>query len=271
MITLSFADTALGYWNEYSALALNWLTSPQAWLQFGLLAVSFGLAWIVNGRLVKVLENLLKTLRVPAFMRKPMDFAVVLLPLCLPLLAYGFTAIGEAILKTTFGSAEVIAFGKRVFLFLAARILVKSVFYSPFLRLLGKYVIVPAAALYALGLLNPLIAFLGDTVVGIGNIEFSLLAIVRGVIAGSILFWLGRWSNDQSATYIRAQEDMRVPTRELATKAVEMGIFGGAFLLLMNIMGINRHWCWPGFWFAKNRVEFHFRYHFAARGSGHSW
>jgi small-conductance mechanosensitive channel len=81
--------------------------------------------------------------------------------------------------------------------------------------------------------------WLGDTGITVGNISFSLLAIVRGLVFGGLLFWLGRWSNDQSSTYIRAQQDMRAPTRELATKAVEMTIFGACFLLLMNIMGIN--------------------------------
>ena len=74
---------------------------------------------------------------------------------------------------------------------------------------------------------------------GVGNISFSLMAIVRGVIAGSILFWLGRWSNDQSAAMIGKQEELRPATRQLAAKAAEIAIFGIAFLLLMNIIGID--------------------------------
>ncbi|MEM1378935.1 MAG: mechanosensitive ion channel domain-containing protein, partial [Pseudomonadota bacterium] len=62
---------------------------------------------------------------------------------------------------------------------------------------------------------------------------------IRGIVAGGLLFWLGRWSNTQSSDYIRAQETMRPATRELAAKATEITIFGVAFLLLMNIMGIN--------------------------------
>ena len=74
--------------------------------------------------------------------------------------------------------------------------------------------------------------------VSLGNISFSAMALVRGVISGGILFWLGRWSNDQSASYIK-QQDMRASTRELATKAAEIAIYGACFLMLMNIMGIN--------------------------------
>ena len=46
------------------------------------------------------------------------------MPLMLPLIAYGLTALGEEVTRATFGSGEVVAFGKRVFIFLAARILV---------------------------------------------------------------------------------------------------------------------------------------------------
>ena len=65
------------------------------------------------------------------------------------------------------------------------------------------------------------------------------MAIVRGLIAGSVLFWLGRWSNNHSSQFIQRQEDMRPSIRQLAVKSAEFLIFGIAFLLLMNIMGIN--------------------------------
>lgn len=52
-----------------------------------------------------------------------MRFALRFLPLLMPVLAYGFTALGEEVTRSVFGSGDVIAFVK-VFLFLAARILV---------------------------------------------------------------------------------------------------------------------------------------------------
>ena len=64
------------------------------------------------------------------------------------------------------------------------------------------------------------------------------MALFRGVIAGSMQFWLGRWSNEQTGSYIKRQQDMPPATKELAAKAAEVAIFGLAFLMLMNIMGI---------------------------------
>ena len=235
-----FLETAFSYYEQGRDIALQWLTSPAAWSQFALLVVAFGLAWYIN----RMAQPILKALLTPpekseTVIARSRRFVLLFLPLLLPLLAYGLTAIGEQVTRSVFGSGAVIAFGKRLFILLAARILVDRIIYDPFLKLMGRYILVPAAAIYAVGLLPTLIGWMGNVSVAIGNISFTLLAVVRGVIFGAVLFWLGRWSNDQTSSYIQQQEEMRPATRELASKAVEAAIFGAAFLLLMNIMGIN--------------------------------
>ena len=112
-------------------------------------------------------------------------FVLQFLPLILPLMAYLFTGVGEGLTRSLFGEGAVIAFGKRVFLFLAARILVKEIIRDPFLKMLGRYVLIPVMALYAVGLLDVVTDKLTETVVNLGNISFSVMALVRGVIAGS--------------------------------------------------------------------------------------
>ncbi len=230
----------LGYVNQGWELAQGWLLSPAAWSQFGLLVAAFLAALVVSRKLSPILT---KAITPPdgqsSYLAQARRFVLMFLPLLLPLLAYAFTGIGEQITRSLFGSGAVIAFGKRVFLFLAARALVRDIITDSFLKMLGKYILIPAMALYALGLLDDLTAYLSATVISLGNISFSIMALVRGVIAGSILFWLGRWSNDQSAALISKQEEMRPATRQLAVKATEITIFGVAFLLLMNIMGIS--------------------------------
>ena len=233
-------QTAFGYWEQGRDIAMAWLTSPAAWSQFGLLIIAFFAARLVAHYLVPILDSVLtppqKQDNMFASARR---FVLLFLPLLLPLLAYAFTGIGEQITRSLFGSGAVIAFGKRLFILLAARIIVDQIIYEPFLKLLGRYVLIPFAVLYALGILDHTVVWLDAFVVGVGNIKFSLLAVIRGVVFGSVLFWLGRWSNDQTSAYIQTQEEIRPATRELASKTVELVIFGAAFLLLMNIMGIN--------------------------------
>ena len=236
----AFVTTFLDYAQPGIDLALGWLLSPAAWSQFGLLIA----AWLLAKYLSRRLSPLIETLRIPGegklvFLTTAREYLLRFLPLLMPLLAYVFTAIGEELTRSLFGSGAVIAFGKRVFLFIAVRLFVEHVLQDSFLKTMGKYVLLPIAALYALGLLEVVQDRLAETKVALGDISFSVLALVRGAIAGALLFWAGRWSNDHSESYIKKQDSLRPSTRELAIKAVQIVIYGTAFLLLMSIMGID--------------------------------
>jgi potassium efflux system protein len=228
------------WFDDAYEIALGWLTSPAALSQIALLIVAYVAARTLARRFGPVIERTVtpkpEAVHILARLRR---FALQFLPLLLPLLAYALTAVGEGLTRATFGQGEVIAFGKRVFLLLAAVELVRKVLPPGFLRLMGRYVLLPVMALHAVGLLDDATDRLGAAQVNLGNIQFTALALIRGAIAGSLLFWLGAWSNRQSAGYIKAQPDLRPATRELAIKASEVVIFGAAFLLLMSIMGID--------------------------------
>ncbi|MBL4811674.1 MAG: mechanosensitive ion channel [Rhodobacteraceae bacterium] len=229
----------LDYWDQGVEVAKDWLLSAGAWSQFGLLVVAFLAAWYLNRTFGPKLTRLLTPAKdSEGIFSQARRFVCGFLPLLLPVLAYAFTAMGEEVTRTLFGSGAVIAFGKRAFLFLAARIFVKQVLTSSFLAFLGRYVLVPVAALHMLGVLDPAMTMLNETVINLGNISFSVMSLVRGAIAGSLLFWMGGWSNNQSSTYIGRQE-MRPAIQQLTIKAAEFTIFGIAFLLLMSIMGIS--------------------------------
>lgn len=221
-------------------ISIAWLTSPAAWGQAAMIIGAFFLALIASKYVSKILKPILTpNAENTSLFSEIRRFLALFLPLLFPLMAYAFLGASEQIAKSTLGASEVIGFGKRLSLLLGAWILVRKIIYAPLLKLIGKYAILPIALLYAIGLLDPAAAWLGSNGVSLGNISFTYLSIIRGLIFGGLLFWLGQWSNDTSSNYIRAQEEMRPPTRELASKAVELTIFAACFLLLMNIMGIN--------------------------------
>ena len=233
-------ETLLAHLQPALDLALDWLTSPAAWSQFALLVV----AWLAARLLARRITPRISGFLTPApgathFAAPAMLTLRAGLPLLMPLLAWVFTAIGEELTRSLFGSGAVIAFGKRVFLFMAARILVQEVLTDRFLRVMGRYVLLPVMAIYALGLLDVVSDRLADIRVELGDIRFTLLGLIRGAIAGALLFWAGSWSTHRSETYIKRQEELRPATRELASKAAQIIIFGTAFLLLMSIMGID--------------------------------
>lgn len=233
-------QTAIGYGLQGWDMAKVWLLSPAAWSQFALLVAAWLLAVLITRRIRPTLTRLLTP---PAGQEGPIAstrrFVLMFLPLLMPLLAYGLTGIGESVTRSIFGSGDVIAFGKRLFMFLAARLFVREIVTDSFLKVLGRLILMPVALLYLfdlLGLANDRLAAIS---VDLGNISFSALALIRGAVSGALLFWLGRWSNSQSEEFIRRQQDLRPATRELAMKASQIVIFGAAFLLLMSIMGID--------------------------------
>ena len=231
---------AFGWALQVWEIAQSWALSPAAWSQFALLILAYLLALLAAARMRGTLRRLLTPApEASTTLARARRASLVYLPVLLPLLAYAFTAIGETVVRSLFDSGAVIAFGKRLFLFLAVRTLVREIISDPLLKLLGRYVLIPIAAIYALGLLDEVSAALNEMTVNLGNISFSVMSLLRGVVAGSFLFWLGGWTNRQSAQFIEAQEEMRPSIRQLMAKAVEFSIFTIAFLLLLNIMGIN--------------------------------
>ena len=232
-------QTIIGYVLQGWEVALDWLVRPAAWSQFALLVVAFGLAYLTALKLRPWLARLLDPGASDTALAKARRFVAQFLPLLLPLLAYVYTGLGETAVRAVFDSGAVIAFGQRVFLFLAVRAMVRDIVTDPFLKLLGRYVVIPIAALYTVDLLDIAAAQLEATVVPLGNLSFNLLWLLQFVAVGGVIFWLGRWSNDQSQGFIEKQEDMRPSIRQLLAKSVEFLIFAVAFLLVMNIMGIN--------------------------------
>ncbi|TAG13201.1 MAG: mechanosensitive ion channel protein MscS, partial [Rhodobacterales bacterium] len=119
--------------------ALGWLTSPAALSQLGLLIAAYLVARLLSHRFSPVIEHTLtpkpEATHILARLRR---FALQFLPLLLPLLAYALTAAGEGLTRTLFDQGEVIAFGKRVFLLLAAVALVRKVLPPGFLKLMGR-------------------------------------------------------------------------------------------------------------------------------------
>lgn len=233
-------ETLGRYIEQGQAIILEWITSPAAYAQFGLLVAAWLLAVVMYAwarpridRLIRPAEGDRSTVG------KARGWALIFLPLLLPFFAYAFTAVGEQVTRSLFGSGAVIALGKRLFVFVAVRRIVRDIVSDPFLKSIGWYVAMPLAAIYVLGLFDPLITLLDETRITLGRISFSILAILRALVAGSVLFWLGRWSADTGTTYIRSQEAIRPPTRELAAKALEFAIFVAVLLVLLNIMGLD--------------------------------
>lgn len=97
----------------------------------------------------------------------------------------------------------------------------------------------PIALLHAVGWLDPTVAYLDGISIDVGNIQLSLYAIIRTVVFGSILFWLGRLSNTAGQRMIRNSPALDTTTREVVSKLFEIALYVVIFFLLLQVMGID--------------------------------
>jgi len=110
---------------------------------------------------------------------------------------------------------------------------------QPVVKSLIKWLVLPLAILHVFGVLDDFITYIDGVAIELGNIRFSLYGIARVLIFGSILFWLGRISNNAGQKVIRGQEDIDVGTREVFAKLFQIVLFATIFILLLQVMGIN--------------------------------
>ena len=102
-----------------------------------------------------------------------------------------------------------------------------------------KWIGVPIAILFTIGLLGEVIAHLDGVAIQIGNIRITLYALVRTLVFGIVLLWLARVSNVTGQRVIRSRTTLDAGTREVIAKLFEIAVFVVIFLLLLNVMGID--------------------------------
>lgn len=203
-------QTLIEYDQRGREVAEGWLMSLAAWSQFALLVGAWLPAALIMGRLRPGLARLLTP---PEGQEGPLASArraaLMVLPLLMPLLAYGLNGMFESMTRSLFGAGEVIAFGKRLFLFLAVRLLVREIRRDPLLTVPRRFVLMPLALLFLFDLLGPASERLAAIRIDPGHIGLSLLALISGIVTGALLFRLGRWSKGQSEEVIRKPAELR--------------------------------------------------------------
>lgn len=102
-----------------------------------------------------------------------------------------------------------------------------------------RLIVLPLVALDLLGLLSPLTTALEGMSMQIGNLHFTVSGLLRVLVFGSLLFWLGWISNNAGMAAIRSQESLDVRTREVVAKLFQIGLSLLVMLLFLQILGIN--------------------------------
>lgn len=101
------------------------------------------------------------------------------------------------------------------------------------------YVLGTIVVLYAIGVLDDIVRIFEDVTFELGSIKFSLYTVVRTLIFGAMLFWLGRLSNATGQELIRSRTTFDDTTREIALKAFQIASFVVISFIFLQIAGID--------------------------------
>ena len=116
---------------------------------------------------------------------------------------------------------------------------VKLVITNPLMAGVFRWVGMPILFLHLAGVLTDIIQVLESIAIEVGNIKLSAYGVVRVILFGSVLFWLGRISNTTGQNLIRKQQSIDYKTREVLAKLFEIVLYFFIVFLLLQVMGIN--------------------------------
>lgn len=218
--------------------AMNWLGSSEFYAQLGLSLVCLFVAYWLTSFIKKhspLLNQPPSGGRIVALRTSVYKTRTLILPLLL-ILGFSICAdISDSLLKQ---SGLVRFFLSLAMLFLLYTVINRLVEKQIF-RKLAYWILIPIAVLHIFGWLDVVVNYLESVSIHIGNIKISAYGIVRVLIFGTVLFWLGRISNNAGQQIIRSQEELDIGTREVFAKLFQVALFFIVFILLLQIMGIN--------------------------------
>ncbi len=214
------------------------LLQTETYAQLALVMLIYAFAFFFANRLRAYL---------PAFAEAPPDAPLsplrraaghignLMFPL-LSILALGFAVELSASL---IGQSWLVKVALVVAMLLVYNAIIRDHVRNEFIAFVFRWAGLPLVFLYSVEWLGPLISILESMQVTLGNIQISAYGVVRVLLFGSILFWLGRLSNNTGQEIIRRQEKLDFRAKEVAAKLLQVTIFFVIFLLLLQIMGIN--------------------------------
>jgi small-conductance mechanosensitive channel len=226
MPTMSAIEDGLMQWLATLSAAL---AAQSTYLQAGAALSALLLGWGLSARLAAM----------GSADSGPRRVIVQLEPQLRPVLTLLFMMMAAALVKQRLGEDWLLRGGVLLSVLWSLESVIRRLKVGPFAARMLRLLILPLVALHLLGLLSPLTAALDAMSMEIGNLRFTVSGLLRVVVFGSLLFWLGWISNTAGLNAIRHQENLDVRTREVLAKLFQIGLALVVMLMFLQIMGIN--------------------------------
>jgi len=214
------------------------LTQVETYIQLLLVLIIFALAFL-SAKRIRTLIPLFAEIPAEA-QRSPIKrISGKLGNLIFPLLTVLMLSFGAEFSSEFVGPSWLVRGALIIAILLVYNALIRDYVKNDFIAIFFRWVGLPLLFLQFMELLEPVVKILESMQIHLGNIQVSLYGVVRVILFGSLLFWLGRVSSNTGQEIIRRQPKLDFRTKEVAAKLLEVAIFVLIFLLLLQVMGIN--------------------------------
>lgn len=213
-------------------------TDPTLYSQAGIVIAALFIGWVLATYVIsriKIFREEPTSGKLLDMRRKVHAIHVLLLPIACAF-ALGFAT---PLTKSLLGEAWLVRGAQGIAFVLLAYNIANHLLSSVAMIRILKWIGVPIAILFMIGLLDEVVNHLDGVAIEVGNIRITLYAIMRTLVFGVVLLWLARVSNVTGQRVIRSQDKIDAGTREVVAKLFEIAVFVVIFLLLLNIMGID--------------------------------
>jgi len=220
---------------------LAWGQSPAFLAQLAVIVGALFLAPIIAGILRK---------SIPYFKKPPADAqklkpAFDLIYRCRiflrPIMLVVLLAVGAIALKgvEALGQDWLVKLAQGLAVVFLVYRLIKHFITNPLFQKVALWTIIPVSVLMVFGYYDDLLAKLAATkILDLGKTPVTALTLVKLILFGGIIFWIGGRSNAKGQQAIREQEGLDASTREVVAKIFQMLLFAIMFILVLSFAGI---------------------------------
>jgi small-conductance mechanosensitive channel len=223
---------------EVKTLIASWATSSEFYAQVAAIGCAIALAVFVSVLLKRRVPWLNMTPQ-PGPLYRIRQFVYRLGEVLFPLFVIFFLGVTVSVSVSIWDQAWLIRLSQSLAVVFLLYTVVSRFVTQQAVKLLLIWLGTPVALLQMFGWLDDVTAYLDSISLTAGDIHLSLFALIRTLIFGALLFWLGRLSNTAGKQAIRNQQSLDAGTREVFAKLFEIALFAIFFLLLLQVMGIN--------------------------------
>ncbi|MEQ8506442.1 MAG: mechanosensitive ion channel [Rhodospirillales bacterium] len=226
---------------EVLDLIAKTVTSEAFFLQLLVIALTIIVAWFISAKLRRRLDAAAQA-EDDGTRRIRRRVGAALYPvrdLLFPAIGALLMGVAVAIAGGFFHHAWLVKLIQGFYAFTLVLLITTRFVQSSYVRYFLIFIIMPIIVLYAFSVLDDLIAVFDEVVLELGSIKFSLYALIRTLIFGVMIFWIGRLSSSKGQDLIRTRASLDDTTRELALKSFQVALVVVFSLLFLQVAGID--------------------------------